>query len=57
MSFGQRKAAQTFRRFMNEILKDLDFCFAYLEGIIVFSRSAQDHDQTPPYPLHSTPNL
>ena len=30
---------------MDEILKDLDFCFAYIDGILVFSRSPQEHDQ------------
>jgi len=29
-SFGLRNAAETFQRFMDEILKDLDFCFAYI---------------------------
>ena len=30
---------------MDEILKDLDFCFAYIDDILVFSRSPQEHDQ------------
>jgi len=30
---------------MDEILKDLDFCFAYLDDILVFSHSSQEHDQ------------
>jgi hypothetical protein len=30
---------------MDEILKDLDFCFAYLDDILVFSRSPQEHNQ------------
>ena len=45
MSFGLRNAAQTFQRFIDEILKDLDFCFAYIDVILVFSRSPQEHDQ------------
>ena len=45
ISFGIRNAAQTFKRFMDEILKDLDFCFAYIVDILVFSRSPQEHDQ------------
>jgi hypothetical protein len=44
MSFGLRNAAQTFQRFMDEILKDLDFCFAYIDDILVFSHSPQEHD-------------
>jgi len=45
MSFGLRNAAQTFQRFMDEILKDLDFCFAYIDDILVFSHSPQEHNQ------------
>jgi hypothetical protein len=30
---------------MDKILKDLDFCFAYLDDILVFSRSSEEHDQ------------
>ena len=45
MSFRLCNAAQTFHRFMDEILKDLDFCFAYIDDILVFSRSSQEHDQ------------
>jgi len=45
MSFGLRNAAQSFQRFMHEILKDLDFCFTYIDDILVFSRSPQEHDQ------------
>jgi cleavage and polyadenylation specificity factor subunit 1 len=45
MSFGLRNAAQTFQRFMDEILKDLDFCFAYLDDILVFSHSPEEHDK------------
>jgi len=45
MPFGLRKAAQTFQRFMYVILKDMDFCFAYLDDILVFSRCPQEHDK------------
>jgi hypothetical protein len=45
MSFGLRNAAQTFQRFMDEILKDMDFCFSYLDDILVFSRSPEEHDK------------
>jgi len=40
-----RNAAQKFQRFMDVILKDLDFCFAYIEDFLAFSRSPQEHDQ------------
>jgi hypothetical protein len=45
MSFGLRNAAQTFQRFMDDILRELDFCFAYLDDILVFSRSPEEHEQ------------
>ena len=45
MSFGLRNAAQTFQRFIDDVLKDLDFCFSYLDDILVFSRSSAEHDQ------------
>jgi hypothetical protein len=45
MSFGLRNATQTFQRFMDDILRGLDFCFAYVEGILVFSRSLEEHEQ------------
>jgi hypothetical protein len=45
MSFGLRNAAQTFQRFMDDILQGLDFCFTYLDDILVFSRSLEDHER------------
>jgi hypothetical protein len=44
MSFGLRNAAQTFQRLMDDILRGLDFCFAYLDDILVFSRSLEEHE-------------
>jgi hypothetical protein len=34
MSFGLRNAAQTFQRFMDEILNDMDFCFAFSSAVL-----------------------
>jgi hypothetical protein len=45
MSFGLRNAAQTFQRFMDELPKDLDFCFAYLDDILLFSHSPEEQDK------------
>jgi cleavage and polyadenylation specificity factor subunit 1 len=45
MSFGLRNAAQTFQRFMDEILRGFDFCFSYIDDILVYSRSPQEHEQ------------
>jgi hypothetical protein len=44
MSFGLRNASQTFQRFMNDMLLGLDFCFAYVDDVLVFSRSHEDHE-------------
>jgi hypothetical protein len=30
---------------MNEVLRGLDFCFAYLDDIHVFSRTSEEHEQ------------
>jgi cleavage and polyadenylation specificity factor subunit 1 len=45
MYFDLRNAAQTFQRFMDEVLRGLDFCFAYLDDIFVFSRTSEEHEQ------------
>ena len=44
MSFGLRNAAQTCQRFIDDNLKGLDFSFAYLDDILVFSQSSQEHE-------------
>lgn len=43
MTFGLRNAAQTFQRFMDEVLRGLDFCYGYLDDILVFSKSQDQH--------------
>jgi hypothetical protein len=53
MAFGLRNAAQTFQRFMDDILLDLDFCFAYFDDILVFPRSPEEHEQH----LRKTPHI
>jgi hypothetical protein len=45
LSFGVKNSAKTCQRLMDEILKNLDFCFAYMVEILVFSRSPEEHDQ------------
>jgi cleavage and polyadenylation specificity factor subunit 1 len=45
LSFGLRNAAQTFQCFMDGVLRGFDFCFAYLDDILVFSRSLEEHEQ------------
>lgn len=43
MTFGLRNAAQTFQRFIDEVLQGLDFTFGYLDDILVFSRTEKEH--------------
>jgi len=43
MSFGLRNAAQTFQRFMDEVLRDFEFCYAYIDDILVASSSEEEH--------------
>ena len=45
MSLGLRNAGQTFQLFMYVIVKDLDYCFAYLDNILVCSLSPKELDQ------------
>jgi hypothetical protein len=43
MPFGLRNAAQTFKRFMDSLLKHLPFVFCYLDDIIIASHSLEEH--------------
>ncbi|XP_026324993.1 uncharacterized protein LOC113233972 [Hyposmocoma kahamanoa] len=44
MTFGLRNAAQTFQSFIDEVLTGFDeFCFGYLDDILVFSPSVSLH--------------
>jgi len=43
MTFGLRNAAQTFQRFIDEVVRGLDFCYTYLDDIIVASSSPEEH--------------
>ena len=43
MSFGLRNAAQTFQRFIDEVLRGLDFCNAYIDDILIASASESEH--------------
>lgn len=43
MPYGLRNAGQTFQRFIDSILRGLDFCYAYLDDILVASETEQQH--------------
>lgn len=43
MGFGLRNASQTFQRFMDTLLRDLNFCYVYIDDILVASSSEEEH--------------
>ena len=43
MPFGLRNAAQTFQRFMDHVLRGLDFAYAYIDDVLVASSSEEEH--------------
>ena len=43
MPFGLKNAAQTFQRFMDEVLRGLDFCYDYIDDLLIASRSRAEH--------------
>jgi len=43
MGFGLRNAGQTFQRFIDEVVSGLDFCFSYIDDILIFSQNADQH--------------
>ena len=45
MPFGLRNAAQTFQRFIDDVCRDLDFVFVYLDDILIASSSLTEHLQ------------
>lgn len=45
MPFGLRNAAQTFQRYINQVLAGLDFVFAYIDDLLIASSSQEEHRQ------------
>ena len=45
MPFGLRNAGQTFQRLMDEVLAGLDYCFVYLDDVLVASKTEDEHEQ------------
>ena len=43
MTFGLRNAAQTFQRYIDHALRGLDFCYAYIDDILIASKSNEEH--------------
>lgn len=44
MTFGLRNAGQTFQRFVDEMLRGLDFCYGYLDDFLVYSKDQKEHE-------------
>ena len=44
MPFGLRNVGQTFQCMMDEALAGLDYCFVYLDDILVASRTMEEHE-------------
>lgn len=44
MPFGLRNAGQTFQRFMHKVLEGLEYCFPYMDDILVASESKLQHE-------------
>ena len=45
MPFGLRNAAQTFQRFIDQVLQGLHFCYAYIDDLLIASTSPEEHKQ------------
>ena len=45
MSFDLRNAAKTIERFVDEVLSGFEFCFAYIDDILVYSRTPEEYEQ------------
>jgi Reverse transcriptase (RNA-dependent DNA polymerase) len=45
MPFGLRNAAQSFQMFIDETLRGLDFCYAYMDDILVASSDEKQHEE------------
>ena len=43
MPFGMKNAPATFQRMINNVIKDLDYCYAYIDDLIICSDSWSDH--------------
>lgn len=45
MTFGLCNAAQSFQRFMDTVLRGLDFCYCYIDDIIIASSTLAEHEK------------
>ena len=47
MPFGLHNAAQTFQQFVEEVYHDMDFVFVFINDILVFSTTPDQHRHQP----------
>ena len=45
MPFGLRNAAQTFQQFIDQILRGLPFCYAYIDDLLIASATPEEHSE------------
>ena len=45
MPFGLRNTAQTFQRFIDQVLRGLHFCYAYIDDLLIASSSPEEHEK------------
>ena len=45
MPFGLRNAAQTFQRFIDQVLRDFHFCYVYIDDVLIASANAEEYKQ------------
>ena len=45
MPFGLRNSAQTFQRHIDNIFRDLPYVFAYIDDLLIFSKSEDEHQK------------
>ena len=43
MPFGLRNAAQTFQRFIDQVLRGFPFCYTYIDDVLIASSSPKEH--------------
>ena len=44
MAFGLHNAAQTFQRFVDQVVCSLPFTYAYINDLLIASSSADEHN-------------
>ena len=45
MPFGLRNAAQTFQRFIDQVLRGLPYCYAYIDDLLIASTNPNEHKE------------